>query len=68
MIHISGLTSERAFIRVLASDGRVAWQGNGVMTTPGVMSYPIRESVSPGTYFIQVGSSNPSGNIPLMIW
>lgn len=68
MIHISGLSSESAFIRVLASDGRVAWEGNGVMTSPGVMSYPIRESVSPGTYFIQVGSSNPSGNIPLMIW
>ena len=68
MIHISGLSSESAFIRVLASDGRLAWEGDGVMTSPGVMSYPIRESVSPGTYFIQVGSSNPSGNIPLMIW
>ena len=68
MVYLSGLDNEHTVIRVLASDGRVAWQGSGIVKSPGVVGFPIRESISPGTYFIQVGSSSPSGNIPLMVW
>jgi len=68
MVYLSGLDNDQTPIRVLASDGRVAWQGTGIVTSPGVVGYPIRESISPGTYFIQVGTSTPSGNIPLMVW
>ena len=68
MVYLSGLDNEHTVIRVLASDGRVAWQGTGIVKSPGVVGFPIRESISPGTYFIQVGSSSPSGNIPLMVW
>jgi hypothetical protein len=68
MVYLSGLDNNQAFIRVLATDGRVAWEGTGIVTSPGVVGYPIRESISPGTYFIQVGTSTPSGNIPLMVW
>jgi hypothetical protein len=68
MVHVSGLTDETTPIRVLASDGRVVWQGTGIKTSQGVIGYPIRESISPGTYFIQVGSTSPSGNIALMVW
>jgi hypothetical protein len=68
MVYLSGLDNDQTPIRVLASDGRVAWQGTGIVTSPGVVGYPIRESIAPGTYFIQVGTSTPSGNIPLMVW
>ncbi len=68
MVYLSGLDNHQTPIRVLASDGRVAWQGTGIVTSPGVVGYPIRESIAPGTYFIQVGTSTPSGNIPLMVW
>ena len=68
MVHVSGLTDETTPIRVLASDGRVVWQGTGIKMCPGVIGYPIRESISPGTYFIQVGYTSPSGNIALMVW
>ena len=30
MVHVSGLTDETTPIRVLASDGRVVWQGTGI--------------------------------------
>ncbi|MGB1481421.1 MAG: M43 family zinc metalloprotease [Flavobacteriales bacterium] len=68
MVYLSGLDNHQTPIRVLASDGRVAWQGTGIVTSPGIVGYPIRESIAPGTYFIQVGTSTPSGNIPLMVW
>jgi hypothetical protein len=68
LVHISGLENEQTPIRVMGSDGRVVWQGTGIVTSPGIVSYPIRESISPGTYFIQVSTSTPSGNIPLMVW
>ena len=68
MVYVSGLDNPQTPIRVLASDGRVAWQGTGIVSSPGVVGFPIRESISPGTYFIQVDTSTPSGNIPLMVW
>ena len=68
MVFVSGLDNDQTAIRVLASDGRVVWQGTGIVKSPGVVGYPIRESIAPGTYFIQVGTSTPSGNIPLMVW
>ena len=68
MVYVSGLDDDQTAIRVLASDGRVVWQGTGIVKSPGVVGYPIRESIAPGTYFIQVGTSTPSGNIPLMVW
>ena len=68
MVYLSGLPNEQTVIRVIASDGRVAWEGTGIVTNPGVVGYPIRESVTQGTYFIQVGSSTPFGSIPLMVW
>ena len=68
MIFVSGLDNDQTAIRVLASDGRVVWQGTGIVKSPGIVGYPIRESISPGTYFIQVGTSSPSGNIPLIVW
>ena len=68
MVFVSGLDDDQTAIRVLASDGRVVWQGTGIVKSPGVVGYPIRESIAPGTYFIQVGTSTPSGNIPLMVW
>ena len=68
MVFVSGLDNEQTAIRVLASDGRVVWQGTGIVKSPGIVGYPIRESIAPGTYFIQVGTSTPSGNIPLMVW
>ena len=68
MVYLSGLPDEQTVIRVIASDGRVAWEGTGIVTNPGVVGYPIRESVTQGTYFIQVGSSTPFGSIPLMVW
>lgn len=68
MVFLSGLPNENTSIRVIATDGRVAWEGTGITTSPGVVGYPIRESITQGTYFIQVGSSNPFGSIPLMVW
>ena len=68
MVFLSGLPNENTTIRVIATDGRVAWEGTGITTSPGVVGYPIRESITQGTYFIQVGSSNPFGSIPLMVW
>jgi hypothetical protein len=68
MVFLSGLQNENTTIRVIATDGRVAWEGTGITTSPGVVGYPIRESITQGTYFIQVGSSNPFGSIPLMVW
>ena len=68
MVYLSGLDNDQTSIRVLASDGRVVWQGTGIATSPGIVGYPIRESISSGTYFIQVDTSTPSGNIPLMVW
>ena len=68
MVFVSGLDDDQTAIRVLASDGRVVWQGTGIVKSPGTVGYPIRESIAPGTYFIQVGTSTPSGNIPLMVW
>jgi len=67
-IQLSGLPSEDLFIDVISTEGRVVWQGQGMSTSPGVMSFPIRESVVPGTYFIRIHSSIPFGNIPLMVW
>ena len=68
MVFLSGVNDEQTPIRVFGTDGRVAWQGTGIYQAPGVVGYPIRESISPGTYFIQVVTSTPSGNIPLMVW
>ena len=68
MVFVSGLDDDQTAIRVLASDGRIVWQGTGIVKSPGVVGYPIRESIAPGTYFIQVGTPTPSGNIPLMVW
>ena len=68
MLFVSGLDNDQTTIRVFSSDGRVVWQGNGIVKNPGVIGYPIRESISPGTYFIQVVTSSPSGNIPLLVW
>ena len=68
MLFVSGLDNDQTTIRVFSSDGRVVWQGNGIVKNPGVIGYPIRESISSGTYFIQVVTSSPSGNIPLLVW
>ena len=68
MVFLSGVTDAQTPIKVFGTDGRVAWQGTGIHQANGVVGYPIRESISPGTYFIQVMTSTPSGNIPLMVW
>ena len=67
MVYLSGLDNEHTVIRVLPPTD-VSHGKEQASKSPGVVGFPIRESISPGTYFIQVGSSSPSGNIPLMVW
>ena len=67
MVYLSGLPDEQTVIRVIASDGRVAWEGTGIVTNPESLDTP---------------SANPSpkaptssrwvlplhSRIPLMVW
>ena len=67
MVHLRGLTNEQAMIRVMGTDGRVVWQGSGFPTSPGVVGFPIRETVSAGSYLIQVMGTATISTMRLLI-
>ncbi|MEE2918715.1 MAG: zinc-dependent metalloprotease [Bacteroidota bacterium] len=67
LIYLRGLSDVHAVIRVLGTDGRVVWQGTGFSNTPGVVGFPIRETVSAGSYLVQVVGSSSSTTMRLMI-
>ena len=67
LMYLRGLSDVHAVIRVLGTDGRVVWQGTGFSNTPGVVGFPIRETVSAGSYLVQVVGSSSSTTMRLMI-
>ena len=67
MVYLRGLTNEQALIRVMGTDGRVVWQGSGFPTSPGVLGFPIRETVSAGSYLIQVMGTATISTMRLLI-
>jgi hypothetical protein len=67
MVYLRGLTNEQALIRVMGTDGRVVWQGSGFPTSPGVVGFPIRETVSAGSYFIQLMGTTKASTMRLLI-
>ena len=67
MVHLRGLTNEQAMIRVMGTDGRIVWQGSGFSTSPGVVGFPIRETVSAGSYLIQVMGTKTTSTMRLLI-
>ncbi len=54
-------------IKIIGTDGRLVWEGEGMPYSDGVQLFIINESISPGTYIAHLGSSNPFSAIPLMI-
>jgi hypothetical protein len=67
MVYLRGLSDEHATIRVLGTDGRIAWQGPGIPTKPGVVGFPIRETVAAGSYLVQVVGTSTASTMRLMI-
>ena len=67
MVYLRGLTNEQAFIRVMGTDGRIVWQGTGFSTSTGVVGFPIRETVSAGSYLIQVAGNTTASTMRLMV-
>ena len=67
MVYIRGLENDGVSIRVLGTDGRIAWEGTGFQTAPGVTGFPIRESVAAGTYFIQVDNATTASVMRLLV-
>ncbi len=67
MVYLRGLSDEHATIRVLGTDGRIAWQGPGIPTKPGVVGFPIRETVAAGSYLVQVVGTSTTSTMRLMI-
>jgi len=54
-------------LKIVGTDGRLVWEGEGTPYSDGIQIFIISESISPGTYIALLGSSNPFSATPLMI-
>lgn len=54
-------------LKIIGTDGRLVWEGQGTRHSDGIQLFVISESISPGTYIAHLGSSNPFSATPLMI-
>jgi hypothetical protein len=54
-------------LKIIGTDGRLVWEGQGTRYSDGIQLFIISESISPGTYIAHLGSSNPFSATPLMI-
>lgn len=66
-LFIKTTSSEIIHLRIVGTDGRLVWEGDGTPYTDGTQLFIINESISPGTYIAHLGSLNPFSAIPLMI-
>ncbi|PCJ82274.1 MAG: hypothetical protein COA49_01900 [Bacteroidetes bacterium] len=66
-LFIQTSSSDIILLKIVGTDGRLVWEGNGIPYTEGIQIFMIDETISPGTYIAHLGSLNPFSAIPLMI-
>jgi hypothetical protein len=66
-LFIRSSSTNRITLKIIGTDGRLVWEGEGTPYSDGIQLFIISEAISPGTYIAHLGSSNPFSATPLMI-